>query len=349
MANFPDLQIQVAANNQLTFPWAEYISRQGSTFDSKFGHGGATHAMTIIVYWEHLETAVQELLGWSEVEEFDDPLQNRLIRYIPFRHPKWTQLWCTEISKAEGVRFVGKENFEEFGPVGTTQYVLLTLQFSRPNYAILRDDEVEIQVDGHRRKEWTRYLDRHWKPQVQILTREGGQFKYTEGLATDRRVVGPIGQKMVRYKLERTWYQIPEKAIFNSDGFPRKFITQTLAIGGEKSIMATVNDEEFLGCEPETLLFMAPDLIQRPLPMPAELMGLIDSETYPNQYDIKFNFEYFRPPRGFVDRAIPSFVSSVGHNCLPWPVDARWYRVESEEGAQPMFQQSDFEDLFDPI
>jgi hypothetical protein len=222
---FPNLQV----NAPLTIPWAEYVGRHDGIADSSMSASGAVAAMTIIINWTDLPTAIQQCLGYSE-RITNAPKVSRLSRHVPFQHPYWPNLWCTRIISAKGLQFRGKilASIGNIPSAPTTQfqYALLSLEFSRPPYPVLTDAQLnQVATGTSPPQEYLRYTDRFWHPSIQMLSREGMTFVYKEGLATGNPFPGSVGTKVVRAKLKRTWYQIPEAAIYNSSGFPTNLIT----------------------------------------------------------------------------------------------------------------------------
>lgn len=232
-AAFPVLEIH--STSGLSFEWSEFTSRQGSTFDASFGHEGVGLGMCMLIRYADLELAIKELIGYSE-RDGSNPSDIKLQRHLPFAHPRWPQLWCTRITKVQGIQFLGKDEYnltfsldsgQVGGPVSTYTLILLTLQFSRPPYAILGDDDDLIYDESGDRQEWLRYTDRTWSPAIQILSREGMQFQYTEGAASGNFFPGSVGERLIKIKLTRTWYQIPQVGIYDDNGFPQKLFLGT--------------------------------------------------------------------------------------------------------------------------
>mgnify|MGYP001566040518 FL=1 len=88
---YPDLQIY--PSSRLSFPWAEYHPDpvQGS-FSATLGADGTTVGMRMLIYWRDLNTACQELLGYSYRELHPTTAEPILKRKLPWQHPYWNQL-----------------------------------------------------------------------------------------------------------------------------------------------------------------------------------------------------------------------------------------------------------------
>jgi hypothetical protein len=225
---FPNLQPQPTSG--LTFPWAEYNPHVEGTFDCSLGSDGVSLGMLMLINWEDLEVAVQELLGYSY-----RPSAGKMSRILPWQHPYFNQLWVHKISSIKGIRPEGKNTSnpgDHFSPgrgsVGVgqslntgpwTEYdrALLTLQFWRPPYFIRSDSD--ILDGGGNQQEWLRYVDRHWQVNTQMLCREGGAYRFQAGQglpASTPQVKGAVGQKVTHIKLTKKWYQVPEACIFQT-------------------------------------------------------------------------------------------------------------------------------------
>ncbi len=259
--------------------------------------------------------------------------QSTLHRIIPWRHPYWTQLWCTRISSIKNIGPTGNiihwpipakvaTGLVSGSPNAEYVLALLTLQFTRPNYIILADKDIVTEAD--------RYLDKFWHPNVQMLSREGQSFTYAEGNTPPqgKAFPGSVGQKLGHMKLKRTWHQIPQEGIYDTNGMP------TLLAG----FLGFVSNSTFLGMPTGTALCDAIEITPMALQLPAELMG-IDSKYTQNQFDVSFNFDYFDPPLG------PT-ATTRGHNTMPWAGDGLWYRVVSRVNSQPPFQTREFSSMF---
>lgn len=226
MTIFPDLQFQNGSG--LDFPWASSEPGVESGSDGAYGPDGVASAMTIYIFWQDLPEAIKQILGYSWRDtSMGSPI---LRRVLPWQHPYFNQLWAKSITKAVGLVQGGKV-YNEFaiggvnsnkGPYTYFQYAKLVVQFWRPPYYVRSDESVRV---GGSQKEWMRYVDKNWEFGFQMLSREGQQFQYDTNQGSDftnRLFQGSVGQKLMRGKVRRKWYQVPEAAIFQpvSDGTP---------------------------------------------------------------------------------------------------------------------------------
>lgn len=264
-----------------------------------------------------------------------------LQRVLPWRHPYWNQLWCTRISSVKGVQFIGKGvrvvpaqlriGNARSGYVSQYTLVILQLQFTRPLYPILSDNDVSSTM------EYVRYTDRLWTPSVQMITREGGTYlysggPYTGGPAAGAQFVGAVGTRLSKVKLKRTWYQVPQAGIMDSNGYPALLV----------QFLGRVNSTTFQGIPAGVGLCEAIEMIPRPLQLPPELMAISDEDVQ-IQYDITFHIEHFDPQLGV------GVTSTRGHNTMPWTGNGFFYPVQSAVGSQYPYQSVDMNNMWKVI
>ena len=333
MADFPELRIW--SNSGLTFPWAFATGPTGSLSDANLGHGGCAAAEIMLVYFDDIGTAAQELIGYSWRDTSTDP--STLRRILPFKHPFYTQLYCTRIVKVEGLQPNGVFD-DTFGPYETYKVMRLTLQFSRPNYPLLTDDQI-LDLDGNP-QEWLRYTDRFWYPDVQVYYRQTQEFVFTEGTpaSPQQPFASSVGLPIPKLELTRRWYQLPENAVYDSTGFPTNVIFN---YADGSNFLETLNANAFLGIRAGCLRYSKPEILPQPLPLPPELMRLLDTASFQLQYDIVFHFTYFDPPIGVG-------ATTHGHNTLPW-TDNLWYLAACKQSGTPQFASNTMPNLWQII
>lgn len=340
---FPELKVHPLSG--LTIPWAEiHPDGKTSSSDGKFGEDGAVYAMNILIKWEDMPGALPEILGFSYrgIMSPGETIEFALNRILPWQHPFFNQLYARNITGIKGLRLEGSsvdllgaflgghgEGAKvNLGPWSEFTYAQLTVQFWRPPYAIRSDSDVTIDSVRH---EHLRYVDRNWQVATQMLSREGSTFMFSSGQGSSlegQYFAGSVGQPIIRTKLKRTWYQIPEYCLFklNQDstasGVPHNLLyTQTQTINPITSyvypagspIVGCVNsprgggtndDTEslrFFGMRMGTLLYEGATITPRPLHLPPYLMsipGFANNEPICQvQYDVTFEFSVFDPPR----------------------------------------------------
>ncbi len=345
MATHPFPQLNVHPLSGLSFAWSESIGPNvQAVWSASFGPEGVGEGMVIYVAWSDLPKALQELLGYSyRISHGNDtpPTVSVLRRVLPWQSPQWNQMYVQKVSQVRGLTFAGKTNTAGFGgggagaagkinlgPHSTYEFAEITVQFHRPLYFVLSDKA--IIVDGKPR-EWLRYTEKNWNPDIQILSREGSVFTFTAGQGTpptDSPFPGTVGQKIMRYGVSRKWHQIPEAAIFELDsdqqpngrptnicytqtnttnpitGIPytaydNSVIKQHVSpIGGcvNSPIGGGIVDTEslrFLGAPMGTLLYKAVKITPTPLQLPPALMQIpiIANNTALSQ--VQYDIEFF--------------------------------------------------------
>ncbi len=329
---FPQIRIQPTSG--LTFPWAFYTGPTGSVSDANFGHGGCAAAELMLLYFQDLGPALQQLIGFSYRDSSTSPPTLR--RVLPFKHPFLTNLWCTRVVKVEGL---GPDGLfiDVYGPFETYKILRLTLQFSRPPYAILPDNAI-LDMMGQP-QEWLRYTDRVWTPEVQLYSRQATQFTFaTVGTPPQIRGAdypGNIGMPIPKAGLARRWYQLPEFGVYDTNGFPNNVLKDYIT---GAILCETINDDTFFGITTNCLRYVAPEIISQPLPLPPGLMNLPGNEFFQLQYDVVFHFVWFDPPLGTNETV-------HGHNLVPW-ADNKWYYATTKQGGNPQFASSTFPHLW---
>lgn len=256
MASSPFPQLQIQPLSGLSFPWAEYHPDPSvGSFAATLGSDGVTLGMKMLIFWEDLNTACRELLGYS----WRDPSPPTpagtpfLRRHIPWQHPYWNQLYVKRIAEVRGLTQQGKNSVDpedSFNPsaaaVGAgyivnlgpwTEYFLaeLTIQFWRPPYYIRSDADI-LDANGNP-QEWLRYVSKTWAMSLNMLSRENSSFMWLPGQKppkSSKLFPGSVGQTVTHNQIARTWYQIPEQALFASlvdatpNGLPNHMLyTQT--------------------------------------------------------------------------------------------------------------------------
>jgi len=180
----------------------------------------------MLIYWEDLADALQELLGFS-YRDFDT-IPATLGRVLPWRHPFASQLFVKNIASVKGVQLAGIDTFvpegsegggdyTNTGPWSDWTYALLTLHFWRPPYFVRGDGDI-LNISGDK-QEWLRYVERNWSINTQMVSvREGimEYFAYGSSPTPSNTFNFGVGTAIGRVKMTLTWYEIPERAIFGT-------------------------------------------------------------------------------------------------------------------------------------
>lgn len=224
------LPLQQHPLSGLEFPWAFT-----GDFNMHLGDDGVGWAEVMQINWGDLQAAVQAILGysWRDTSTISTLGVSQLRRKLPWQHPYFNQLWVKNITKVEGIRMMGTNQTDDvddfivagggaglgvprnLGPWTEWERANITIQFWRPPYFVRSDEDI-VNEDTGLQQEWLRYVDRRWSSNTQILSREGSQFVWSgdpnNGYA--RGLPGSVGQVVQHSKVTRTWYQVPEAAIF---------------------------------------------------------------------------------------------------------------------------------------
>lgn len=340
MADHPFPELEVQPGSGLSFPWAFKTDSRGPG-DANFGPTGSRAVEVMIINDEDTDDALQELLGysWRDASTYDPPTTGATLRRVlPFQHPYYTQLYCTRIVKSEGVSPLDIEIGIEGAPFQAYNLLYLTLEFSRPPYALLEDDEIGVDPTTGVAQEWLRYTTWVWSPGVEMLSREGTTFNYTSGtgpMASGQPFPGSIGYPVVKTKLTMTWHQLPQFGIYDANNFPNNVLYDFF--NGDR-LTSTVNASSFFDVDIGLLLYIVPEIVPHPLQLPPDLMKL-GNENFLLQYDAILHFLFFDPPLG------PGATGPGGHNTAPW-ADGFWYPVASVQGGNPPFASTQFSSIF---
>lgn len=257
----PNLRYHLGSG--LNFPWAEYHpdGTQGSSAYT-FGPDGVMVAMRMLCYWDSLldpdpfANALVQLLGFS----YRDPSRSTvkgtpwLRRVTPWQHPIWNQLYVKRISEVRGIRLNGTlRRFSITSQTGPgagapyntgpwTDFFLadLTIQFWRPPYYVRSDASILSAPPERSPREWLRYTSKNWEMQLNMLSRENSTFQWLQGVKPTSNsspyFTGAVGQPVCHFRVSRTWYQIPEQALFNTvadgstDGLPDNVVYTRTAV-----------------------------------------------------------------------------------------------------------------------
>lgn len=326
------MAITLVNNGWLSVPWAEYVSRQGTTLDAALSYdSGCTAAYTIQVNWSDLNQAITDLVG---VNRWDKPTK-QLVRVPPARHPHFRWLYCSGISSVRPVRW-DRKTAGPRGAVSEYELALITAKFTQPRWNRTLSDN-DLQMDFGRSDEWERFCTHMPTSAVETLTLLPSEMLWAETSATGPKVGDsvtiPLGQRVRVLNLQVIWHRVPRNGpvggLFDKDD---NLPTNLLAA------IETVNDATFMGYPAETLLFKGYRFQPVDCPEPDRATEAADSRGNYLMYDVVLDFLFRDPTAGGATR---------GWNLGPnWP-DQRWYRLKSKKDAtRALLEASDFKKLF---
>jgi len=366
--------LRVWPTSGLTFPWVElHPEGRVSSFDAAFGPEGVAMSMLMLIRWEDLSTAFQQLLGYSVRDTSTNPPTLR--RHLPWQHPYSAQLFVKSISSMKGWQLnelealvspgggigLGGGAPVNTGPWSTFTYATLTLHFWRPPYYVRSDSDI-LDMDG-KPQEWLRYVDKHWQTDIQMLSREAQGFVWN---TLNSGTPGSVGCPMAKHAISRRWYQIPERAVFQAlvdqtpNGIPNNLlyarttttnpITGYVRAGGAnpdgsasgQTLPGCVNSPIGGGTDDSMLskrffgCYMGTLLYLTPelIPQPLQMPpSLMEIPIFGANEAISQQQYDVVFHFQLFDPPAGSTETFRGHNLMPWSGNGLWYAVKSKDGV----------------
>lgn len=324
--NFDNLA-QARINNRMLIPWRESLhppdpgcTQQYVTADNE------TQAVMVLDFlWSDFVAGNVEpnLLGISKVLP---GTPKRLSRVIPWRHPNKPHLFVKRIAGVQGIKPLGVDVERAI-----TVYAIarVTVVFHQLPYRVLDDDELISNYAGLERARWVRY---HEKNISDFITSERGYWKWgADAAQAGQPTPAPLRQYVPKKRITLTWHDVPGAALYGSE-----LSSAPVNLDNGK---AHVNQFDFLGYPPETLLFVDYDVRESMTPWDPTQLGLALSFP-PLQFDVDLHFDWQDPPAA--NAAI-----ARGHNVFPQPLLKEWASVTTAAGEK-MYSSYDMEKLFVP-
>jgi hypothetical protein len=273
--------------------------------------------------------------------------QQEWLRYVD-KH--WSA--ASQILSREGSQFLWSGG-SVTGLPGTVGQVVTHQRVTRTWYEIPEQCLFEAAQDGTPQGQATNML----YSLLQVINPITG-YVYETGYPMMSAVNMPIGGGVVFAALAGTLTEgSPTIAVANTtgisvgdmvsgDGIPTGATVQSLVASTSITVdvdatetgattMAIISDADasarLFGCAMGILRYDNVEVLERPLQLPPYLMQvplLEDNEAISQvQYDVKFHFDIFDPPRG------SSTGAARGHNLMPWSGNGLWYPVNSQLNA----------------
>jgi len=296
------------------------------------------------------QAALLEILGDSDTQEGE----GRLIRRLPLCHPKWPWLFAREAQiRWLGLRDPTSNDTGYLEPADVTleapaitdqtfRYVRTEIEitFAPRPYEVFSDallapesftyfdfnGVIQPAVDS---REYLRYTDQQIDGAPQVASAQHGQlvFRTGGGGSPDKQTFSGFPYIFLPdAELSVTWYQVPY-SLFTDTSHPMW------------TLIGTVNQTEFLGRPPGSLLYRLPKARRyTPVsPFFSEDLGTT-AFTAEKQCDITFSFTYTArratdPPNLAATNG--SWVAD-GHNTQPFFRDRKYYTVTAPDTLPPV-------------
>lgn len=223
--DIPDL----AKRGAFSFPWAQYEGNkvQGN-FDASMGSDGVRTGLSIIVRWQDLMVACQEVLGYS-FRDVSVPAAPRLRRVLPWQNPYFTQLYAKEITKVIALSQTGAvvnqfnlpgagagQGADPVEAATSYSFAILTVSFWRPPFYVRTDHDV---IFGGQPREWNRFVERSWQPSAEAMDQQGNQVLYLPGQNPNlagKSFRGSASVKVAKNRMRLRWVDVPEACVFQA-------------------------------------------------------------------------------------------------------------------------------------
>lgn len=314
-----------------------------------------------------LPTLIKDILGYSVV---DPAAGSQMIRYLPWRHPLFRWMTARKITNmvffgpvAVGNDVHGRFSFHQDSNNLTAPNTRTTILFAAEPYDVLDEDEITDDVLG--RQEWLRFVEKVDEPQVEFLTTERGTLRWAEepvnpmvyDEGTNAEIAGslftggngnPIRQgwtiRWQKRNIRMIWHQVPQDGIYNpADGQLSPNISEGIG---------KVNDDDFLGYAPGTLLANEIRITPHTAPIPPSFVGVANfSGQVARTYTVEFNFLHTDPPYDPDSTSGPGLTPARGWNILPTPLSSpEYWMLATRNGdttGQRLYQNYPYESFFE--
>ncbi len=281
--------------------------------EDTFGQDGVAIAniQGWLLDYRNLNDALVFFMGYSYC---DGTILNRR---LPNYHPRWPYLRCTNVS-IKGVKLIAEQAepfptfYEDSLPLPIYSRYRFSLHYEGLPYDVRSDVAV---ADLGMAREWSRFVTIEPVDEVEIITQEGGMFRYvsTVGTINNTPFLGPALQiRAQRAGLMVTAYGIASDFILDSSGLPTKFL----------QAKCLVNSATFLGKPAETLLLAGFKITKKPQYI-ATQNSTSGTGLLMFACKIEMHFVYTDPS------ATDPAETHRGWNLAPGPGGVGWFYVQS--------------------
>lgn len=212
-------------------PWTFTSSRAEVRVARELEIEGATDAQIAL--------AVQQLRGYPTVVPVGSGLIPILTRYLPDRHPRFPNLYCTDVDvHGHGVPADRQmQSATAYGVTDRYRKTRLVVTYSAPKWLVL-SDELTAVAGG----EFARFLEVRGRGHGDYLSLPMGNLWWAEGPAVNTLFPAGLGKIVSYVELEWVWREIPREWV---------------DVEYYQNVTGTVNEAEFLGLPRHTALLDA--------------------------------------------------------------------------------------------
>lgn len=318
-------------------PSSQYVG-EPNVQGCSMSNGTSTAFITFNVLQEDMLDFTADVLGYSQAAG------SGILRTPPSKHPIFPFLFASRIEwtpRAPDRPTIGSE---EGGQSAQFKLWQARVQFESPPYRI---------APSGGGPEYERYTIIKAESHAEFIQRMQGIFIYPTvafGIyrAGANKVTGPNGVPVLlcKTKIQIKWMQVPDDGLF-AGGFNNGSGSPDNILNG----LGTVNSIEFLGYDPQTILFES--FVTEPVSMACgpSFLGMADDDA-PRCWNVTLNFIYFDPPAADLPTGPNSDSGALvhGHNLLPCPGNNKWYRVYRDGGSDVSgdwkFAETDLNNVF---
>lgn len=322
----------------LTFPWA-FMTRD--SHEAQWGGQGQRVVERMLINWaDYFDYNAQtQLCGYSSV------IGGQLIRFLPWQHPNFTNLFIDADQGISSVKMVGfppnvppgaqKTIMPSGAPWGVYRYVILTLVFTERRYYVRNTNiaakVARVVIDNPGQPPYL-FLQAVDKGTAEYLQLSSGTYQYDPNSVSVQQA-GLSGQTFKqglavldsKDTLTYIWRGVPHFWLHNANGIA----------SGILSCLGKVNTVAFLGFLAGQIYFDSHDKEQRSFAI--DPVGGDVTSTW--AWDVTLFFKFRNPPVGALPTPpapptdLPTY-KNVGHNTCPAPQavgagNGFWYPVVS--------------------
>ncbi len=334
-----ELQVNPWPGGLVGIPWAEFVTKSGTTQDASFGYEGGNQAtFTIQVYYHDLTEVIRLLLGSNK---WGVSGAHNLERIIPAPHPVYPTFLCDRIMSCRPYHWIDKvdepepDNLFSGTAISNYEFAIITAKFSLPHWLrTIEDNTLDSLYPpiGGFRQEYRRFLSLTPNPTTTTFQTEPNTWRWAEtgegGPTVGEFVTNPIAIRLGQIDYLMTWYRVPYHGLLLGPDYTRATNLE-FALG-------KVNDDEFMGFPTGTLLFKGYRMIpvENPNPFDIDPAFIYDKNLLVN---VELCFGFFDPDYGDTAR---------GWNLSPFRGNNRWYLITASNGGRRLLKSVSFPSIF---